>query len=138
MASYGFYVDIIYLRYLWPVLFGKKAIVTSGPDIALFKTFREKWNNIEPIEYLDFSSDVDVYNALKDIASERIFFCKRETWELLQLTFFLFHDQLKLRKKDAKLIAEISVFIGCCYVKAWFSAANTTEAPLNDIHFLRN
>lgn len=53
---------------------------------------------------------------LKDVASERIFFvnCLRN---------FLFRDQLKLRKKDSTLIAEISV---------------STETLLNDIKLLRN
>ncbi|XP_050499022.1 uncharacterized protein LOC126879795 [Diabrotica virgifera virgifera] len=155
-----------------------KAIVTSGPEIAQFKALKENWKNIDKMKFLDYTSDEAVYNALKDVAPEIIYFVKQKLAEeqprddykeFLQLTLiflgdktnvsfrapgayhlarwmakaiyclklFLFRDQMKMRKDNSKLNAEICVFVVYCYVEAWFSATNTTGAPLNDIYFLR-
>lgn len=49
----------------------------------------------------------------------------------------MFKHQFMLTQKEEIALREICCFIINCYVQAWFSCANTIEAPLNDIIFLK-
>lgn len=53
------------------------------------------------------------------------------------LKIYLFRQQLKLTKREETALRRISCFTVKCYAKAWFSAMNSIEAPLNDISFLK-
>jgi len=161
------------------VFLQSKLIVTTGPNIALFHKFKNKWETIDKTKYLDFTTDLSVYNALKNISAEIITYAREKLAErqprndykeLLQLTLiflgdktnvefkapgayhlarwmskaiycfkiFLFRDQFKLNKNEEKSVGEICVFLVHSYIKVWFSASDTVEAPLNDIIFLKN
>lgn len=158
-----------------------KLIVTSGPEIALFKRFKTEWQTMDKTKYHDFTTDTNIYDSLKNVAAEIIKFVKEKLVEdqprddykeLLQLTLiflgekmenvnfrspgpyhlarwmaksiyclkiFLFRKQFGyIRKNDLILIGEICVFLVSVYVRAWFSAPNTIDAPLNDINFLKS
>lgn len=53
------------------------------------------------------------------------------------LKIYLFRQQFKLTQREEKALKRICCFIIKCYAKAWFSAPNAIEAPLNDINFLK-
>lgn len=53
------------------------------------------------------------------------------------LKIYLFRQQFKLTQREEKALRRICCFVIKCYAKAWFSAANAIEAPLNDINFLK-
>jgi len=56
---------------------------------------------------------------------------------IYSLKLYIFKDQFNLNNREEKALKDICCFIVKCYVQAWFSSPNATEAPLNDILFLK-
>lgn len=50
---------------------------------------------------------------------------------------FLFRKYLCLNKTEFNGLRDVTIFIVTLYVKAWFSATKATEAPNNDLKFLK-
>lgn len=153
---------------------------STGPDIPLFKRFKNMWKDIDQTQFSTWLSDADLTEILKDDANEILAYAKskikddlprddyREFLELILiflgetptrgihfrqpgayhlarwmakaiycLKIYLFRQQFNLTQKEEKSLRRICCFIIKCYTKAWFSAPNAIEAPLNDINFLK-
>lgn len=153
---------------------------STGPDIPLFKRFKNTWQAIDQTQISTYLLDADVKNILKDDANEIVLYSKnkikedlprddyRELLELIIiflgetpsrgihfrqpgayhlarwmakaiycLKIYLFRQQFKITQREENALKRICCFIVKCYAKAWFSATNAIEAPLNDINFLK-
>lgn len=53
------------------------------------------------------------------------------------IKIFLFRHQFHTKATESQKIKDLRLFIVFCYSEAWFSAADSIKAPVNDIYFLR-
>ena len=53
------------------------------------------------------------------------------------LKMFLFREQFKLTAAEQQALRRICLFTVTIYIKAWFTAPNTCDAPLNDLCLLQ-
>jgi hypothetical protein len=60
-----------------------KLSVISGPDIPVFEKFQKNWPNIEKSNYFTFKTDREIYNKLKNVAPEVLFFAENKIKEEL-------------------------------------------------------
>lgn len=161
-------------------VFELKIPTTSGPDVPLFKRFREHWAGIDNSQYCTGVEDSYVRDKIqnhiedinqfiqKQLDSEQPREDYRELLKLVQIfigkvpcskvkfrkpgafhharwmskaiytiKIFLFHKQFKMTVKLVKSIAEICIFIATVYVKVWFTCPLASEAPNNDLSFLK-
>ncbi|XP_048504680.1 uncharacterized protein LOC125499694 [Athalia rosae] len=161
-------------------VFELKIPTTSGPDVPLFKRFRENWVEIDTSQYSTGVEDSYVQDKIqnhidnindfiqKQLDSKQPREDYRELLELVQIfigkvpcsqvkfrkpgafhharwmakaiytiKIFLFRKQFKMTVKLIRSISDICIFIATVHIKAWFTCPLASEAPNNDLSFLK-
>lgn len=68
----------IYEIVLHGVFSAVNLVTSTGPDIIIFKKFKNEWRNIEQNSFSTWSTDENVKNILKDISDEILKFAKNK------------------------------------------------------------
>lgn len=161
-------------------VFELKIPTTSGPDVPLFKKFRDSWTEIDTSQFSTGIEDSYVQNKIQHHIEDINQFIKqqldskqpredyKELLELVQIfigkvpcsevkfrkpgafhharwmskaiytiQIFFFRKKFKMNAKLIKSISEICIFIATVYIKAWFTCPLASEAPNNDLTFLK-
>ncbi|CAG17501.1 hypothetical protein CcBV_30.5 [Bracoviriform congregatae] len=104
-------------------VFELKIPTTSGPDVPLFKRFRESWGEIDISQYSNGIEDSYVQEKIQNHIDDINHFIQKQL------------DSNQPREDYRELLELVQIFI--VYIKAWFTCPLASEAPNNDLSFLK-